>query len=435
MATQTLFCNIPWIGMHLYWDGSFGACCAERNRPYEESEWQQYNIKNMTVMEWFNAAPMQKIRSDIVGYDKLTACSSCYKDEQQGHESKRIKENFKTVIFTKQAFDKSFKQSAWYDRFNKPIVTQPPIDWHIDFGNECNLACKMCRPQSSSLIESKYKVWGIEHEHRKNWTTDESSWNNFIKSIDQTKINRLHFIGGEPLLSKRFVQLVDHLLATNRTEISLSFTTNGTLYNQDLIDKLKKFRSVDVEVSIEAFNAQQNYIRQGQGDKCLPVVTETLNMILRQRTESFSLVLRSVPQLLNVSSYHTYIKWAWDNNVSIQSNLLQQPYYLKITVLPYELRQTLIHNFQQVKEEIENTKTTDFATMAVGRDVSRLDLQLINECNTIINILKEPEPANVKELQTQLAEWLMRWDKEYKLNAYDVYPEFKEFLNEIQYRV
>jgi hypothetical protein len=53
----------------------------------------------------------------------------------------------------------------------------------------------------------------------------------------------------------------------------------------------------------------------------------------------------------------------------------------------------------------------------------------------MIAMLSAPEPSDVIELRQQLAEWLMRWDQEFNLNAFDYYPEYTEFLNDIQYRV
>lgn len=435
MADKHVFCSVPWTSVHLYWDGSFGMCCNEAFRPYSPEEWNIYNIKNMTIGEWFNQPPMQNSRENINGSKKIKNCQFCYHSEQVNYESKRIKENFKTVIFTKQAFEKSFNQSPWYNRFSSKIAIQPPIDWHIDFGNECNLACKMCSPQASSLIESKYKKWEIPHERRKMWTLDEISWKNFLTSIDKTTINRIHLMGGETLLNKRFYQLIDYLIENKRFEISLSFASNGTIFQQSLVDKLRKFRQVDIEISIDAFNEQQNYIRQGLKTPNLPIVFETINNLLAQQSENLHLVLRSVPQLLNVTSYHEYIKWAWDHKVSVQGNLLSRPRYLSIDVLPFELRQKLIINYQNIKDHIHSSKVTAFQTITTGRDVSRLDLQLIKECDSIIHMLQQKEPDNAIELRKELSKWLMRWDKEFNLNAFNVYPEFTVFLNEIQYRV
>lgn len=434
MAHKGIFCNVPWTNLHIYWDGSFGACCSERHKPYSSGT---YNLRDITVQDWFNSSPMQELRKNIQGPNQLSLCASCYDQDNNGYESRRIKENFKSVIFTKQAFDKSFQQSPWHNRFVSSLdnTNQPmPIDWHVDIGNECNLACKMCNPNASSLIASKYKKWDIAVDNQKNWVNDPISWNNFIASVDATPINRLHIMGGEPMLSKKFKELVDHLIRTNRTDMSISFVTNGTIQDQEFIDKLKTFRSFDIEISIESFENNNHYIRQALGSSTASTV-EHIQSLISQQTDTFHVVLRSVPQLLSINTYDQYIKWAWDSKVSIQGTPLTKPAYLAINVLPLNIKQQLIPNFIKIKEYIQQTTSIVSNTLTTGRNVGNLNIQLISECNSMISFLSQPEPVNIEELRTQLARWLMQWDKEYSLNAYEFYPEYAEFLNEIQYRV
>jgi MoaA/NifB/PqqE/SkfB family radical SAM enzyme len=435
MANQKIFCNVPWTNTHIYWDGSFGACCSEEHRPYADPAWATYNLKNLTISEWHNSEPMKQMRQQILGDESLTQCQGCYHEESHGYESRRIKENFKSVIFTEQAFDKSYEQSNWCDRFESAKSHSDmasPIDWHVDLGNECNLACKMCNPSASSIIASKYRIWGLGSDSRKNWTNDDNSWRNFITSVDQTPINRIHFMGGEPMLSKRFRSLVKYLLDTGRTEISLSFVSNGTICDQELMDHLKKFRSFDMEISLESFSDNNHYIRQGLGNSTAQTV-DHIKMLVSQQTDKFHVILRSVPQLLNVNNYHEYINWAWDHQVAVQGIPLTSPAYLAINVLPPDIKQPLITEYQKVKRHIQNHKSTDFATLATGRDVSRLDIQLMRECDAIIDLLRAPEPDNVTELRAELATWMMRWDSEFDLDARDFYPEYLEFFDSIGY--
>jgi hypothetical protein len=114
---------------------------------------------------------------------------------------------------------------------------------------------------------------------------------------------------------------------------------------------------------------------------------------------------------------------------------LTTPAYLSIDILPISIRKELINRYEQVKSLIKQDSDRSFTTIATGRDTSRLDIQLIKECDGIISILNKPEPLNVLELRKDLAEWLIRWDKEFDLNAYDYYPEYTNFLKSIGYEV
>jgi molybdenum cofactor biosynthesis enzyme MoaA len=428
MPNQKIFCSVPWTDTHLYWDGSYGACCSE----YKKPEGKEYNLKNTSLVQWYTSDTMRNFRSRIIGDTPLPECTACYHEEKNGHESRRIRENFKTSIFTEQAFDKSFHQSPWRDYFTEE-TNQLPINWHLDFGNECNLACKMCHPNASSKIAHHYSSWNIAYEKKSNWSNDEQSWNQLINNIKNTKgIHRIHVMGGEPVINKKFTQFVDWLITNKYTNLSLSFVSNGTIIDQTLIDKLKLFDSADIEISIESIHQNNHYIRQGS-------ITEStlfnINNILNQQSEKLKLVLRTVPQLLNINNYHELILFAFERNLSIQSIPLTTPNYLMIQVLPYEIRQQFKQNYINTKNIILSQQTNIANTIAVGRDTSRLGIQLVRECDTVLTMLDQPEPNNVEELRTILIDWLIRWDKVYKLDAREYYPEYLDFLEKYGYHV
>jgi len=305
-----------------------------------------------------------------------------------------------------------------------------PIDWHIDFGNECNLACKMCIPQASSVVANQYKKWNFKIKNSSNWTNDLQSWNQFLENIKLVpKINRIHVMGGEPLINKKFKEFIYWLIENKYNNLSISFVTNGTSFDKNFIESLKYFKSVDIEVSLESINRTNNYIRQGSD------VNEILSNITKIRNLGFNVVLRSVPQLLSVNDYYQYIKWAFDEKFSIQSIPLSYPYYFCIQVLPQEIKKSLIPKYQKVIEYITENSNSLISTISTGRDISRLPYQMIRECKTIISMLEQPQLDNVQELRKELIEWLVRWDKVYNLDAREYYPEYSEFLEFYGYQI
>ena len=239
-------------------------------------------------------------------------------------------------------------------------------------------------------------------------------------------------MGGEPIINKKFIKFVDWLIENNYTKLSLSFVSNGTVIDQSLIDKLKLFNSADIEISIESIHRNNHYIRQGSDTESILL---NINKILNQQSENLKLVLRTVPQLLNVNNYHELILFAFEHNLSIQSIPLTTPSYLMITVLPYEIRQHFKHNYLRTIDIISKKQIIGKNTIAVGRDISRLNIQLLRECNTIIDILNQPEPDNVEELRNTLVNWLLRWDKLYNLDAREYYPEYLNFLETYGYHI
>lgn len=432
MPNKQIFCSVPWISFHMYRDGSFGMCCMEKHKTYKEVFSEKYNIQNMTVSDWYNSDIMKQKRLEILGNKKLTECKDCYSEENYGHESKRHRENLKTVIF-KDRIEKSYQQSHWFERFESAKTwnsQEAPIDWHIDLGNECNLACKMCNPNASSKIASYHKKWNILDQTFINWTNDKTSYNNFLKSLDNSKIHNIHFIGGEPFYNKKFKEIINHLVLTNRHDVIVSFATNGTTIDLDVIEKLKMFQSVSIEISIESIKSNNHYIRQGS------VTEQVKNNILflnKKKSKNTNIILRTVPQLLSINTYHELILWAWENKLPIISSPLLSPSYLAINVLPVNIRQLFITEINKVIDKIKNSSIQKFKQLSTSRDISRLDLELIKECESLIRFLIEPEPADVKTQRKKLAEWLFKWDEIYNLNPFEIYPEYTEFLKEIEY--
>jgi sulfatase maturation enzyme AslB (radical SAM superfamily) len=430
MANQKIFCNVPWINLHIYWDGSYGICCSESIQ--QHSEPNTYNLKFMPVSDWYNSKPIVDTRKQIKSDTPLDMCSYCYTEESFGYESRRIKENFKTAIFTEQAFERSYEQSPFIADFDNANSTTDrlPIDWHVDLGNECNFACKMCHPKASSKISALYDSWGLQEvSSNNNWTLDDTAWNNFKNEILNTKsLKRLHFMGGEPLLNKKFSELLNFLLE-QRPDISLSFVTNGTYLTDDLINQLKKFHSCDLEISLESVSSTNDYIRQGANTAD---ILSKIKKIASLQTDTFSVVLRSVPQLLSVNNYYEYIKFAWDNKISIQGVPLQRPSHLQISVLPEKIRHTLIPKYLELLDLFDGLETNKIVT---GRNVGGLATQLTRETQSIIEMLKSPCPDNVQDLRQTLCKWLVRWDKEFDFDARNFYPEYTEFLSSIGYNV
>ena len=80
MANQKIFCNTPWYEVHIYWDGSLGICCQESRKLY--SDHIKYNIKTMTLQEWFNSQPVQQLRRSVLSDTPTDICNRCYHEEE-----------------------------------------------------------------------------------------------------------------------------------------------------------------------------------------------------------------------------------------------------------------------------------------------------------------------------------------------------------------
>ena len=434
MVDQKVFCNTPWYEAHIYWDGSLGICCQESRKLHTDN--QKFNIKNISLADWFNSEPVRQFRKSLLDNTRTDICSRCYHEEDIGGTSRRHRANQKSVIFTRTAFHSSYEQSPGFDHFKLSEVDgftdTMPIDLHIDLGNYCNLACKMCWSKASSTIAVQNVKWGLE-DHRQylgnNWTRDEDVWNRFLNELlDISKLKNLHFMGGETLLTKRFEDLVDFFTLHKRFDLCFSFVTNGTTYNQQLIDKLKQFTRVGIEVSIETATEHNNYVRQGTDTN---VVLDNIKKYKANcDSSSISITLRPAISLLSIGKYYTLLEYCLENKLLIKSLLVTEPRFLDVSILPKQIKQQYHAHYLSLLNRLADVNlNVDFNESDINNYRQSIKIQVEQS----INLLNQAEPSDQKKLLSEMVEHCRKWDPVYKYNALELYPELSEIFKTYGY--
>lgn len=435
MANQNIFCNTPWYEAHIYWDGSLGICCQESRKIHSNEA--RYNIKNMTLRDWFNSDPVKQLRKAVLSNTPTDICSRCYNAEQLGGSSRRHRANQKSVIFTKSAFENSFSQSPGYPHFQLSQDTEGmtdtlPVELHIDLGNYCNLACKMCWSGASSTIAVQNVRWGVE-DHRQylgnDWTKDSTVWNKFLNDLlNLPKLKNLHFMGGETLLTKKFENLVDFFIAHNRFDICFSFVTNGTTFNESLINKLKKFTRVGIEVSIETATEHNSYVRQGTDTT---VVLENIQQYITYCTNSsISVTVRPAISALTVGYYYTLLEYCLEHKLLVKSLIVISPTWLDANILPDHVKQLYKIPYQKLLNKLDLVDTdADYNES----DPNNYIHSIVMEAKQAICILKQNNPVNQQQEWTTLIEHCRKWDSVYKLDGPSLYPELAEIFKKYGY--
>lgn len=433
---KNIFCNTPWYELHIYWNGDLGICCSEDHKLYDPAK-QTYNIATTSIRDWYNSEPAKKFRKDILGNQRLSQCRRCYTEEDHDGHSRRLKTNLKSVIFTRTAFDSSFDQSPGYKHFkhsddNDGHTLTLPIDMHIDLGNYCNLACKMCGARASSTIASQEVRWGIESSRQylgSDWTKDATVWLNFKQQLlDIPELNQIHFMGGETLLTDRFEDLIDFMIEHQRFNLCFSFVTNGTVYKPNLIEKLKRFRRVGIEVSIEAMDEHNAYQRQGTDTK---QVISNIDRYLEQcNGSSVTVALRPAPSLLSIGYYHGVLEFALDRKLIVKSNLCYRPRFLAAEILPANVKKLYLPKYQQLLEQLASVNIDcDYN----ASDPNNFLLSVKQQVEMCVNLLQTPTPVDSATELEAMVRHCQRWDQVYGYNARNLYPEFKEIYDAYGY--
>jgi len=428
LTNDKVFCNTPWYEAHIYWDGSLGICCQESHKLSTDPK---YNIRNMSLTEWFNSPPVRQFRKDILGNDLVDICSRCYYEADYSGTSRRHRSNQKSVIFTKQAFSESFQQSPGYDHFkfsseNNGLTNTFPIDLHIDLGNHCNLACKMCWPGASTRVASQYVKWGIENSEQYlgvDWTRDSAVWNRFLDDLVKIpKLKNIHFMGGETLLSPRFEQLVDRMIEEQRFDVCFSFVTNGTVYKPSLIEKLKQFERVGIEISIETATEHNDYIRQGSK---FTEVLDNIKLYKQHCNNKVTVTIRPAISALSIGKYYTLLEFCLIEKLLIKSLIVITPEYLNPEILPTTVKDLYKGPYLKMLAKLNDL---DISADYNESDPNKYQFSIKQQVIQILRIL-DTKNTYSQLLIDDMLRWCNRWDNEFGFNIINMYPEFKD-INE-----
>lgn len=139
--------------------------------------------------------------------------------------------------------DKKIIRYGFYERLNEDF----PSQIIVDATEICNLACIHC-PHEDFRKSKHYDARYLEPEvHNK--LIDE------ISEYGQGKVQYMRYTSnGEPLIHPKIYDMLDYAL--KHSGVSVTLTTNGTLLNEERIEKLLSFGLHLIDISIDAFNPE-----------------------------------------------------------------------------------------------------------------------------------------------------------------------------------
>jgi sulfatase maturation enzyme AslB (radical SAM superfamily) len=228
------------------------------------------------------------------------------------------------------------------------------------------------------------------------WTRDDVVWHrvlNELAGIDN--LNNIHFMGGETLLTKRFEDFVDYMIDRGRTDLNFSFVTNGTVFNEKLINKLKKFKRVGIEVSIETVTEHNSYVRQGTDT---PLVLKNLELYLTHCDGStITLTVRPAISALTIGNYYSLLKYCLDHKIIVKSLNVTRPVFLNPEILPASVRNQYVDNYKNLIQEY-NLNNIDSTVDYNESDINQLPRIILNEINQCLTLLTKDQMSNSESI-------------------------------------
>lgn len=401
MTRSESFCSVPWFEVHINADGTYHTCGAQPNHMTGSHMADRYNVHVLSVDQWMRSPWQIKSRADKINGIKSDLCGMCYKEEHAGSSSKRQRENLKSQIRFDD-FAQTWQNSPDRNVFeNASLDDLPrPISYHISLGNECNLACRMCGPWASSRIASQMKQQGQwPGSVRLNWTEHRDAWKRITDYMCQTPDLRwVHVIGGEPLMNPRFAELIRKLKEHGRTNIYFGFTTNGTMFDPDIMNDIMDFRHVDIGISVECMGALNSAVRQGSDTD--QVLANISRYLAYQKSDQMYITVRTVPSALSVHTLDQLYAWCRNNHVDVMSNVLNSPHHLQIRQLPSHIKERLLQQYNQWSYAV------DAPSGGNPRDPSYYMAHIDSEIRAVV---KELESPNDEDMTALLYQNLKQW--------------------------
>lgn len=439
MEFKKTFCPSPWFHMRITSDGSFEACrWGDSNSEFHQKN--RGNIKDMSPEIWFQNE-MEEFRKDLIDGNghKTNVCDKCYKMESHEKVSGRQRQLLKAGIQDNNQFDKMLLSSPWIDEFKKTSSNQKfnlyPQDWQIDLGNLCNSGCVMCHPISSSFLETEFKKIGILNKKQPTaWVRNPEALENFFNCLDKSpKISYMHFIGGEPLIIPAFKQILSRLVDNKLNEnITVGFTTNLTVWDEELNELLAQFPNLHIGLSVECLDPVNDYVRYGSELATVRTMLDNWRDLAKSH-EGWLVQIRTTPTILTIEKLHTIYEYAWYNNLSVEScNFLEEPEFLRATVLPPKYRDLAIENLQKWIDKHDNGDSFNAHSVVNSRNPYITKDYILEDAKSYINYLTTDKDES--NLMGDLVEYLMKLEKKRKNSILDYIPHYESILAPFGYR-
>lgn len=397
------FCMMPWVHLHMQPSGQVKPCCMPKT-----STGTIGDLKDNTLEEIWNCKDLKQLRLNMLAGKKSDICNTCYVLEKAGSNSLRkssirhFKQHFDSVVETTQ------------DDGTVPEFHMRYLD--IRFSNICNFRCRSCGPQLSSRWHSDaikifpdYKNPAIIRPY----TDPEKLWKQIEPLIP--RLEEVYFAGGEPLIMEEHYRILKILDEKKLYHVRLKYNTNFSQMKykgQDVMEIWNKFNKVQVGASLDDSYERGEYIRKGQDWQ---EVMENRKRLLEvcPTVEFFISATISLMNVWHIPDFHKeWVKLGFITSNGFNANLLLDPMYYRIQVLPQHLKDQIKIKYRKyIKEELEGKQETDRTIKAF-------------EC--IITFMEQ------EDLTSELPTFRKRTnalDRIREEKFVDVFPELEELIN------
>lgn len=351
--TRETFCAYPWFNLNTTPQGNCKLCCniVDSNLighgPDGDASTVGWGTDSIHAI--WNGDHMQAVRGDMLSGRKRTECGDCHRLEDMGLSSPRT--------------DANQRYASWLPG-QRDVVAPLPTSLELRLSTRCNLACTTCWSGSSDMIQqeqleqlARSELPTDHHDHLRipHWL--ENTWRTELAQVGSARDNgryssapmsldnfatlaptlrRLYVTGGEPTMDSNVIEYLRLLRDHGNTACHVSFTTNGTLWNDKLMNLLSGFDNAEVQISIDGHEDANDWIRHHSSWlDVIDVIDRYFGMPNLEKIVFYTVIsavnaMRLEPLLryLQVTAQRHGKKTVWT------PIMLQHPQHLRVSVLP-----------------------------------------------------------------------------------------------------
>lgn len=307
---HSVTCPMPFIHISEGPDQSVQPCCRYRGIVG--------NVADSSYQEIFSGQAMTTIRQHMRDGHKHPACSTCWRTEQQGTTSQR-------QLYLLKYQDQM--NQHWLDDIKIRVLSTCP-------STACNFKCRICNSDASSAWATEDLKFTKDAQLRKavEISIDSNKWigaEKFMAKLDSVidHLEQLHVMGGDPLYLKDFDQILTSLVEKKINQrLSMCINTNGSVYDQKIIDLLKQFKYTEILLSIDDIGHRFELQRGGSWH----TVEHNVKLYAGNLASNFSVKLAVTVNIQNVLYLDQLVEFAQGLDLDIVWTYLDSPDHYSI---------------------------------------------------------------------------------------------------------
>lgn len=254
--SKDVWCSLPWIHACVRTDNNLRPCCR-----YKGDGDLTFDDVEAKGVEAFNSPYWTKLRQDMLDGTPRSECVKCYTEERNTNS---IKPSMR--LFLNKRYSHAVTRESATDQFHSLRYVEMSLD------NICNLQCRMCNSAFSSRLQQR-----DQYLNTRVYKKLEPNWHKF-DSCDLSQLEYVKILGGEPFITPNFEPFVDWLSSrVDLSQVTLEIATNGTgKPRPQLVEKLRQFHYINVNVSLDSVHPVNDYQREGSNWESILAMYHTM---------------------------------------------------------------------------------------------------------------------------------------------------------------